>query len=156
MFSKRRTSPHVYNSIEKGNLDPFFSSYYVPTPVDEFLTETVQNEDGSESVTLTTDIAMLFNQQRLDKCSRESLLQYFDSLSVSPSTGLSELRSKLSDDQLISIIKSRYIQTPSELLSYSRALVSEYGSEIAQLVSSDPDSNNTVPPSHAGEGSQDS
>lgn len=132
MFSKRRTSAHVYNCLEKGLVDFSFSSFYSPTPVDEFTYETVKNPDGEDSVTLTSDITMLFNQQRLDKCSNESLLRYFDSLSVSPSP-LKELRSKLSDSELISIVKSRYIQTPSELLAYSETLLNDYGAELASL-----------------------
>lgn len=132
MFQYRRLSPHVYNALEKGIMDSSFSNFYVPTPVDEFTNEIVSNPDGSESVTLTSDISMLFNQQRLDRCSRDTLLQYFDSLSYSNSS-LSELRSKLTDDQLMSIVKSRYLQSPSELLAYSESLVHEYGSEFALL-----------------------
>lgn len=132
MFTKRRTSPHEYNRIERGNLDQNFSNFYVSSPVDEFTKEIVLNDDGSESVTLTSDIAMLFNQERLDKCSRESLLSYFDSLAVS-SPSLSTLRSKLTDDQLISIVKSRFLQSPSELIAYSESLVHDYGVELASL-----------------------
>lgn len=132
MFTKRRISPHVYNKLEQGLVDYSFSLYYTPTPVDEFTFEKVENIEGGESLTLTSDITMLFNQKRLDKCSNESLLHYFDSLSVTNSP-LRELRSKLSDDQLISIVKSRYLQSPSELLTYSESLVHEYGSELAML-----------------------
>lgn len=132
MFTKRRLSKHVYNSLEKGNLDLKFSAFYVPTPVDEFTYEKVTHPGCDDSVTLTSDIAMLFNQQRLDRCSKESLLNYFNSLSRSSST-LSELRRSLNDDQLISIVKSRYLQSPSELLAYSERLVHDYGDELASL-----------------------
>ena len=132
MFTTRRLTPHVYNHLEKGNLDLNFSAFYVPTPVDEFTYEKVTDPGSDDSIILTSDIAMLFNQQRLDRCSKDSLLEYFSSLSRS-SSALSELRSKLNDDQLISIVKSRYIQSPSELLAYSERLVHEYGDEIASL-----------------------
>ena len=132
MFQYRRTSPFTYNALEKGILDLHSSNFYVPTPVDEFTNEVVTDPDGSESVTLTSDISMLFNQQRLDRCTKDSLLQYFESLGRT-STALSELRSKLTDDQLISIVKSRYLQSPSELLAYSEGLVHEYGAELASL-----------------------
>lgn len=132
MFQYRRTTPHVYNALEKGVLDLSFSNFYVSSPVDEFTNEVVSNPDGTESVTLTSDISMLFNQQRLDRCSKDSLLQYFESLSRS-SSSFSELRSKLNDDQLISIVKSRYLQSPSELLAYSESLVHDYGVELASL-----------------------
>lgn len=113
-------------------MDLAFSSFYTPTPVDEFTFEKVSENGLDDSITLTSDIAMLFNQHRLDRCSNESLIQYFESLSRTNSP-LSELRSKLSDDQLISIVKSRYIQSPSELIAYSESLVHEYGSQLASL-----------------------
>lgn len=113
-------------------MDLAFSSFYTPTPVDEFTFEKVSEPGSADSITLTSDIAMLFNQQRLDRCSKDALIQYFDSLSRA-SSPLSELRSKLSDDQLISIVKSRYLQSPSELIAYSERLVQEFGSELASL-----------------------
>lgn len=132
MFRKRRLTPHVYNQAEQGNMDLSFSSFYTPTPVDEFTFEKVAEPGSDESIILTSDVAMLFNQQRLDRCSNESLIQYFESMSRT-SSSLSELRSKLNDDQLISIVKSRYIQSPSELIAYSERLVNEFGSELASL-----------------------
>lgn len=132
MFTQRRITPHVYNHLERGNLDLNFSAFYVPTPVDEFTFEKVICPGCDESISITSDVAMLFNQQRLDRCSKDLLLDYFDSLSRS-SSALSELRSKLNDDQLISIVKSRYIQSPSELLAYSERLVHDYGAEVALL-----------------------
>lgn len=132
MFTQRRLTPHVYNNLEKGNLDLEFSAFYVASPVDEFTYEKVCVPGSDDSITLTSDISMLFNQQRLDRCSKDALIQYFDSLSRA-SSGFSELRSRLSDDQLISIVKSRYLQSPSELLAYSENLVREYGVELASL-----------------------
>ncbi len=132
MFTKRRLTPHVYNNIETGNLDLGFSNFYVPTPVDEFTFEKISESGSDDSITLTSDIAMLFNQQRLDRCSKDALLQYFDSIARNNSA-FSELRSRLNDDQLISIVKSRYLQSPSELLAYSESLVHDYGVELALL-----------------------
>lgn len=132
MFTKRRLTPHVYNNLEKGVMDLEFSAFYVPTPVDEFTFEKVAVPGSDDSITLTSDITMLFNQQRLDRCSKDTLIQYFDSLART-SSDFSALRSKLTDDQLMSIVKSRYLQSPSELLAYSEALVREYGVELASL-----------------------
>lgn len=113
-------------------MDLSFSAFYVPTPVDEFSFEIVSEPGMQDSNTLTSDIAMLFNQQRLDRCSKDALLQHFDSMARTNSS-LSELRSKLTDDQILSIVKSRYIQSPSELIAYSESLVHEYGAELASL-----------------------
>lgn len=133
MFAKRRLTPHVYNALEKGAVDLSKSEFYQPSMIDDFLF--VKNKpphSDCESVTLTSDITMLFNQQRLDKMSREALLQHFDAMSVQNSQ-FADLRAKLSDDQLCSIVKSRYIQTPSELMAYSNYLVSSVGEELASV-----------------------
>ena len=131
MFSKRRLTRYVYNAIEKGVIDLKHSEFYTPSNVDDFMFELDKPVHGNnEAVIFTSDITMLFNQQRLDKMSRESLLQHFDSMSVKDSS-LSVVRKSLSDDQLISIVKSRYIQSPSELMAYSNYLVGTYGSELA-------------------------
>ena len=86
--------------------------------------------NGNEVVTLTSDIYMLFNQQRLDRMSKDRLLAYFDNLSVTDPK-MSELRSKLSDDQLCSFVKSRFIQSPSELMAWSQYLMSSQDEMIA-------------------------
>ena len=133
MFAKRRLTPHVYNVLEKGAVDLSKSEFYQPSAIEDFLF--VKNKpphSDCDSVTFTTDITMLFNQQRLDKMSREALLQHFDSFSVQNSQ-FADLRAKLSDDQLCSIVKSRYIQTPSELMSYSQYLVDSVGFELASV-----------------------
>ena len=90
-----------------------------------------ENEcSGSKSVRITSDIYMLFNQQRLDRMSRERLVAYFDNVSVSEPK-MRELRSKLSDDQLCSFVKSRFIQSPSELMAWSQYLMSSQDEVIA-------------------------
>lgn len=132
MFAKRRIQRHVYNKLERGNIDLAFSAFYIPSPVDDFSFEKVVNPGLDDSFTHTTDVAMLFNQKRLDRCSRDALIQHFDSMARTNSR-FAQIRSKLNDDQLMSIVKSRYIQSPSELLAYSEGLVHEYGVELASL-----------------------
>lgn len=62
--------------------------------------------------------------------SRESLVKYFGELSVTEPK-MKELRSKLSDDQLCSFVKSRFIQTPSELMAWSQYLMSSQDEMVA-------------------------
>jgi hypothetical protein len=90
---------------------------------------------------------MLFNQERLDKMSAEAVVNHFNSLSVR-NDSLAKLRAKLSDDELVSIVKSRYIQSPSELLSYSEYLVSSQSDAVAAAagVGSSDVTQNTVNP----------
>lgn len=46
---------------------------------------------------------------------------------------LASIRNKMSDEQLMSFIKSRYIQTPSELMAYYNYLESEAGILEAEI-----------------------
>lgn len=65
--------------------------------------------------------------------SLKSLTDYFESLSVKEPQ-FSALRSKLGDEQLISFVKSRFIQSPSELLmSWSQYLMSSSDEAVAAL-----------------------
>lgn len=146
--SKRRLTPHVYNRIPKGVIELQRSEFYTPSAISDFSRVPVSPPHGEcESFTYTTDIVMLFNQKRLDKMTRESLVQHFESLSER-NPKFASLRSKLSDDQLCSIVKSRYIQSPSELMSYSNYLVTAYGEELASIA---PHTGSAGDPSSAGD-----
>ena len=115
--SKRLLKPYScdFSPCTKDSKDMFVSEFREKSPVDEFLIQKTEN-GGVPSVRLTSDIYMLFNQKRLDRMSLKSLTDYFESLSIKEPE-FSALRSKLGDEQLISFVKSRYIQSPSELMS---------------------------------------
>ena len=105
------------------------SEFLETSPVNEFMFQ--ENEcSGRKSLRVTSDIYMLFNQQRLDRMSKDRLLSYFENLSVSEPK-MCELRSKLSDEQLCSFVKSRFIQSPSELMAWSQYLMSSQDEMIA-------------------------
>lgn len=129
--TKRRVEPYQeefkpYNISSK---DLRQSEFLENSPVNEFCLERL-DKDGTEVVTLTSDIYMLFNQQRLDRMSKDRLLAYFENLSVNEPK-MRELRSKLSDEQLCSFVKSRFIQSPSELMAWSQYLMSSQDEMIA-------------------------
>ena len=129
--TKRRVEPYLdefkpYNVSAKEFKQ---SEFLENSPVNEFCFER-SDKNGIEVVTLTSDIYMLFNQQRLDRMSRDRLLAYFESLSVNEPK-MRELRSKLSDEQLCSFVKSRFIQSPSELMAWSQYLMSSQDEMIA-------------------------
>lgn len=131
--TKRRLEPYQeeikpYNISSK---DLRQSEFLENSPVNEFCFERLE-VNGEEVVTLTSDIYMLFNQQRLDRMSRERLVAYFDNVSVSDPK-MSALRSKLSDDQLCSFVKSRFIQSPSELMAWSQYLMNSQDEMIAAV-----------------------
>lgn len=123
---KKKAQPNNLNSAVMRTTE-----FLQPSPLDEFMFQEVEF-DGQKSVTLTSDIYMLFNQQRLDKLSREHLIDYFNNLSVQQPK-FSELRSKLTDNQLISFVKSRFIQSPSELMAWSNYLMASQDELIAAV-----------------------
>lgn len=130
---KRRLKPYQeefkpYNISSK---DLRQSEFLENSPVNEFCFERLE-VNGNEVVTLTSDIYMLFNQQRLDRMSKDRLLAYFENLSVNEPK-LHDLRSKLTDDQLCSFVKSRFIQSPSELMAWSQYLMSSQDEMIAAV-----------------------
>lgn len=129
--TKRRMEPYQeevkpYNISSKELKQ---SEFLENSPVNEFCFERL-DKNGTEVVTLTSDIYMLFNQQRLDRMSKDRLLAYFENLSVNEPK-MCELRSKLTDDQLCSFVKSRFIQSPSELMAWSQYLMNSQDEMIA-------------------------
>lgn len=129
--TKRRVEPYQ-EEVRPYNVSPKElkqSEFLENSPVNEFCFERLA-KNGTEVVTLTSDIYMLFNQQRLDRMSKDRLLSYFENLSVSEPK-MRELRSKLSDEQLCSFVKSRFIQSPSELMAWSQYLMSSQDEMIA-------------------------
>lgn len=132
-YNKRRIESYVtpVASYDIGSAELSQSEFIEESPVNEFMFQEVEY-DGVKSIRVTSDIFMLFNQQRLDRMSRDRLIAYFDQLSVRD-TQMSELRSKLTDDQLCSFVKSRYIQSRSELMAWSQYLMSSQDAVIADL-----------------------
>ena len=129
--TKRRVEPYQ-EEVRPYNISPKElkqSEFLENSPVNEFCFERL-DKNGTEVVTLTSDIYMLFNQQRLDRMSKDRLLSYFENLSVSEPK-MRELRSKLSDEQLCSFVKSRFIQSPSGLMAWSQYLMSSQDEMIA-------------------------
>lgn len=131
---KRRVEPYVDKS-QPNNVNSAVlsvSEFVEPSPLHNFMFQDIMC-NGEKSIRITSDIYMLFNQKRLDRLTRAQLVEYFDSLSVSEPK-MSELRKKMTDDQLCSFVKSRFIQTPSELMAWSQYLMSSQDTMIAAAV----------------------
>lgn len=81
----------------------------------------VVNRDGV--ITMVSDQFLLLNAERLrNVLGIDTYNAYIASLSGSSPSPLSSLRSKMSDDDLLSSVKDRYIQHPSEIRSYIEGL----------------------------------
>nr|WEW54450.1 MAG: internal scaffolding protein [Microvirus Sku18] len=100
--------------------------YRTPSPVEHFNMEISKPSYGtSDVVSFRTDIYMLFNQHRLDRMSAECLVTYLNN-HYSGDNALNSIRNKLSDKQLSEFVKSRYIQSRSELLGWSDYIDANY------------------------------
>lgn len=107
-----------------------------PNVVDALCVDTFTDSDGNVcAVSFQSDISLLFNQKRLeDTLGRDGLKKFFDDMAAR-STPLSELRSKISDDDLAALCKSRYLQSASEILSWSKYLNDNYQSLMESVKS---------------------
>lgn len=108
-----------------------------PSLVDSFYTdESICPDDGKTTVVYTDPLIMLFNQERLSQMGDAAVKMWLDSLSKNASSDVNELKSKLSDDELIQLVKSRHIQSPSELQSYvewCNENVDEFTKQVQEL-----------------------
>lgn len=107
---------------------------YQPSIMDKVLEPRKVMYNGRE-VTLANpqrDVSVFYNQERLNGFNPQMILDYFTSNETS--SKLAELRSKCTDEQLISMCKSRFIQTQTELELYFDHLSRSYDSEVKSLI----------------------
>lgn len=113
---------YTFNSSDVFNHTQLVS----PSLVDNIRIDSFADADGKEyAMFIRNDIFFLFNQQRLSALGSDGVKQFLDGLQ-SRSSSLQSLRSKISDSDLMNICKSRYIQSPSELLAWSKYLDHNY------------------------------
>lgn len=97
-----------------------------PSSLDEFQTETLETPNGN-IMFITSDIAVLFNQQRLMQLSPMVLEQMVSNMKkAKPDL-------KLSDEQLIGVLKSRYIQSNADLYAWTRAVQADLDNTISSI-----------------------
>lgn len=113
---------YTFNSFDVFN----HTQLVTPSLVDNIRIDSFSDADGKEyAMFIRNDIFFLFNQQRLSALGSDGVKQFLDGLQ-SRSSSLQSLRSKISDSDLMNICKSRYIQSPSELLAWSKYLDRNY------------------------------
>lgn len=94
------------------------------SPLSSFLTETIYDHDVEEHCTVHygTDVGIMLNQQRI---TRELAPIINDLFNAVHSPDLSDDFSNLSDDEILSCIKSRYCQSLNEVRDWTSYLMSE-------------------------------
>lgn len=106
-----------------------FDIAHTKVPVQDKLMQlsTVENKDGS--ITVSTDIALIFNQQRLEnKLTASELRGYIQRYTPNKSV----YTAQLDDDTLLSTLKSRHIQSLSELRAWTEYCMENYDSLIKE------------------------
>lgn len=122
-----------------------------PSLVDEFYIEkNVCFETDETSHSFVHPLYMLFNQERLNRLGDGAVQQWLKNLDASGNSAYSELKSKLSDEDMLSIVKSRHIQHPSELESWINHLNSRadaFNAEVQKLIAAKKEQEDKLPPS---------
>lgn len=101
-----------------------------PLPYEELL----RQDNGNGSCRIVSDVDLLFNQHRLDRMSKERLFEQLENSVCQGDSVLANLRKNVPDNMICQFVKSRYIQSLSELRSWSQYLMSTYNSEYAAAV----------------------
>lgn len=91
---------------------------------EDLITTDVKQSDGSTIHYIDSDLILLFNQERLQALGQTAMIEYLNSI-VPQSDSLAELRKNCTDEELLSMVKSRHIQSRSDLLAWSKYLDSE-------------------------------
>lgn len=95
------------------------NQYRKPSVVDMFYFEKGKSsDDGKECVHVTDPIIMVFNEERLlNTIGASQVQQWFDSM-VKANSKVSNALDKVSDDVKLELVRSRRLQTSSELQNY--------------------------------------
>lgn len=126
-----------------------FDVSHTKVPVQDKLMQlsTVNCKDGS--ITISTDISLIFNQQRLEnKLTASELREYIQRYTPNKSV----YTAQLDDETLLNTLKSRHIQSLSEMRSWAEYCMENYDSlikeaeEKARLAAEDEASVEAAPP----------
>lgn len=106
-----------------------FDLSHTKVPVQDKLMQlsTVRLKDGS--VVVSSDVSLIFNQQRLEnKLTAGELREYIQRYTPNKSV----YTAQLDDDMLLSTLKSRHIQSLSEMRSWTEYCMEKYDSLIKE------------------------
>lgn len=106
-----------------------FDIAHTKVPVQDKLMQlsTVENKDGS--IIVSTDISLIFNQQRLEnKLTASELREFVQRYTPNKSV----YTAQLDDETLLNTLKSRHIQSLSEMRSWAEYCMENYDSLIKE------------------------
>lgn len=121
-MKKKEYLEHIFNDS--------FDVAHTKVPVQDKLMQlsTFKNKDGS--ITVSTDISLIFNQQRLDnKLTASELREYIQRYTPNKSS----YTAQLDDDTLLNTLKSRHIQSLSEMRAWAEYCMENYDSLIKEV-----------------------
>lgn len=98
-----------------------------PSPLDEFQTETLSVGKDREIMFITSDIAILFNQQRLMNLNPAVIQELTQNMKRQ------KPNMNLTDEQLFGALKSRYIQSNADIYAWSRSIQLDLDSTISSI-----------------------
>lgn len=120
-MKKKEYIEHTFNGS--------FDAAHTRVPVQDKLMQlsTVIGKDGS--ITVSTDISLIFNQQRLEnKLTASELREYIQRYTPNRSV----YTAQLDDETLLNTLKSRHIQSLSEMRSWAEYCMENYDSLIKE------------------------
>lgn len=120
-MKKKEYIDHVFNGS--------FDAKHTKVPVQDKLMQlsTVKCKDGS--ITISTDISLIFNQQRLEnKLTASELREYIQRYTPNKSV----YTAQLDDETLLNTLKSRHIQSLSEMRAWAEYCMENYDSLIKE------------------------
>lgn len=127
---ERRASytPPVTSTLFNG-----LTEFRIPSPIEDMnFVELPCVHSTCPAVHYRNDVYALFHMQNLTRMELSQLSQFLENAGKSSSL-LTSVRSKMTDAQLRQFIKSRYIQSPSELLRWSAWLDDNYKLEVERI-----------------------
>lgn len=90
------------------------------------------NADGKEVIIYTSDVYNLFNQERFAGVA-QNIVDSIRSNILASGSQYQSILDGLSDEELMSAIKPRSLQSPSELMDYSKKVMAYLDSRIASM-----------------------
>lgn len=120
-MKKKEYIDHIFNGS--------FDIAHTKVPVQDRLMQlsTVECKDGS--IVISNDISLIFNQQRLEnKLTASELREYIQRYTPNKSV----YTAQLDDETLLNTLKSRHIQSLSEMRSWAEYCMENYDSLIKE------------------------